>query len=473
MEGRFWKIGDFTFDVLTRCLCSAGKQIQLGRYEGKLLAFLIEKHGTDYKIKHIEDDVWEQDKVEGANVHTRTSNLRKAFGNVADHYISRNERPVRLIKEPQRLPSWYRPDASDERLRLTPNDPDDDPPARQLWLNATSHVHNRALHDLEWAWILPFLAPARIAEFSLSYREGGPRYEDTMPTLAAKALRSWCDAKNKTNPKAVARLQEEPLGLQVRLVGVRFAHFPRQGYAIDLAPAKFLHYVAIQQNLWSPELHELRQYAFENALYGINEEVPLMLPSTFAVHMAAVSKDGKALLRQRSGTTPLYPLAWEAGPGELMHGPEYTKSGLLHHDKSQEDFPHFNAKGEPDLSLYLRNTVFEELSYSGAKDEDFSIYGLAVEYRTLAPKLMVVYQSDAVIDELVSGAKRSPERPHDVSVIELSADGIAKSFTDGRYQTWGPTSKLALLLALTQTAGEAQVEEVQDRMDKLDVFPTL
>jgi len=470
-RGQFQEIGDFIFDCTARCLWRKSTRIDPGNNGGKLLAFLVEKHSTDYTNEDVERFIWGEvlgRKVVNARLHTEVTKLRKCFEPHGDEYITRNRNPVRLKKTPRLMPSWYKPDLPDERPRLTTSAPKDEPLAQRLWLQATDHEHNRALHDFEWAWILPFSPPLRIQDFYLTYSNDGPTYEDLMPPLAVKALKSWRDDQTKKgNGARVARLEAEPVGLQVRLVGMRFAHEVAQRHHIELAPAKFLYYVAIQQNLWTEELHELRQLAFGNAMRGINEEAPLMLPSTFAIHMSAISSDQKALLRQRD-KTPLYPLAWEAGPGELMHGPEYTKTEFLHHRETHEHFPHFNDRGEPDLSLYLRNTVREELSYENAKDDDFWIHGMAVEWRTLAPKLIVHYQSDAPIGVLIEGAKRSPERPKAVSAIDLSVDGITKSFTDGRYPTWGPTSKLALLLALMHRDGPDQITEVESSMNQLD-----
>jgi hypothetical protein len=473
--GRFKQIGDLAFDVVKHTLWRAGKQIELGTNEGKLLAFLVENFDGIYTNDDIENDVWDEVHV-SPRLPTTASSLRGVFETLNLEYITYYKRPLRLTVRPQPLPPWYRPDFPDERPRLTPRDPKDDSRAQQLWAEATNDdhsSHNRALHDFEWAWISPFLHPLRIQDFCPTYSEDGPGYQDFMPPVALKALRWWReDQIKKGNAKRVARLEVEPMGLQVRLVGMRFAHELGHRHQIDLAPAKFLDYIAIQQNLWAEQLHALRQEVFENALNGINDELPLMLPCTFAIHMAAISSDQEAVLRQRH-KTPIYTFAWEAGPGEMMHGPEYTKAEFLHHGKTGEMFPHFNDQGEPDLSLYLRNTVGEELGYKGAKDDDFRIYGMAVEWRTLAPKLIVVYQSDAPIDVLVEGAKRSPERPKAVSSIDLSVEGITKSFTDKqKYPTWGPTSKLALLLALVQRDGEDQVKEVQARMDELDPLPT-
>lgn len=477
-EERYWRLGDFIFDAVEFRLWTGRTWSQMDDNEGKLLTFLVQTQAGSYDIHKIKKAIWGDDEyIKESSLRTRVStaayNLRAFFGDAREVYLPRHQKPIRLAVKPQPLPSSFIPELLLGRpvAPLTPREPKDEPPARRLWLNETALRHNRALHDLECAWTLRFPAPKRIRDFSLTYREDAPSYEDLMPPLAAKAFQWWCETTRKENELRVARLEAEPLGLQVRLVGMRFAHYLGQKYQIDLAPAKFLHYVAIQQNLWSPELHSLRQHVFENALRGINQELPLMLPCTFALHMAAISGDQKAVLRQRDNT-PLYPLAWEAGSGELMHGPEYTKFEISHHEKPDADFPHFNDHGKPDLALYCRNTVREELSYDGAKDDDFRIYGIAVEWRTLAPKLIVVYQSDAPIDELVEGAQRSPEPPRAVSAIDLSADGITNGFTNGQYPTWGPTSKLALLLALTQISGDNQVEEVQARMDELDPLPT-
>lgn len=123
-----------------------------------------------------------------------------------------------------------------------------------------------------------------------------------------------------------------------------------------------------------------------------------------------------------------------------MHGPYPTP------------FPHFTEDGTPDLSLFLKNAVAEELMYYEAEPDDFRLYGFAVEYRTLAPKLLVVYTSDAPIDLLLEGARNAKDWSPAVSAIELTPHGTAEAFVDPSYPTWGPTSKLALMLALTQGA---------------------
>lgn len=471
IDQRLYGIGDYTFDTLLGHLWRDGSCSKLERWEARLLIYMVENFGRDYSTAEIKTALWGKGtNVTDSSVYGRANKLRDFFGDMPELYIT--ERPARLRIEPLPLPPWFGSHLlpANAKPRLTPRDPKDDPPARRLWIEHISNRHNRALHDSEFAWIMPFLGAARIRDFSLVYDNDAPTYEDLMPQLANSAFDWWRkDQTAKGKAARVAELEGEPLGLQVRLVGMRFAH-KFQGYQIDLAPAHFIHYVAIQQNLWAEELHQLRQSVFKNALRGISEDVPLMLPCTFAIHMAAISSDQQAILRQRDNT-PIYPLAWEAGAGELMHGPEYGKDKARHHDETDEDFSHFNEQGNPDLSLYLRNTVKEELGYPNASDDDFSIYGMAIEWRTLAPKLIVVYQSDALKDVLVESAKHAPEKARDIQSIDLSVDGLAKAFTGREYPCWGPTSKVALLLALTQREGDYVIDELQARMDKLNATP--
>jgi len=217
--------------------------------------------------------------------------------------------------------------------------------------------------------------------------------------------------------------------------------------------------VAIQAQLGESENMSLRERTFRNALMGLREREILELPSQFAVHIAVVSCDGKVLLRQRVVNTPLYPEAWEAGVGEFMHGPEHKTK-----------FPHFVENGNPNLSLYLKNAVAEELIYSEAKPDDFRLRGFAVEYLTLAPKLLVVYKSDAPMEILLEGARHAKDSTPTVSAVRLTPRGIAQALHE--YKKWGPTSKLAMMLALTQDASPKEevsiCKEVASQIAKIE-----
>jgi len=329
---------------------------------------------------------------------------------------------------------------------------------QRLWKKLTSTSLHRVLGDMGWAWAAePFLSGKPIREIRLTYRTSGPRY--SVPSAGKTAFARWCATSSDA-----ARLEREPWGLQLRLAGARFNHRIHQ-YEIHLAPTKFLFYRAIQHNLWKPEYRRLRTAAFENALLGLDRDQPLVLPSTFAIHMGVVSSDGKALLRRRSKRTELYPLAWEAGLGEFMHGPHRTR------------FPHFTRKGIPSLFLFLKNTVAEELNYFGARPGDFKVFGFAAEFLTLAPKLMVVYFSDAPMDDLLKCARTSKDSAQALSAIELTVDGLACAFIDKRHRAWGPTSKLALLLALmhfsaAETSLIRQLELRRKQLSKSRGMPT-
>ncbi len=217
---------------------------------------------------------------------------------------------------------------------------------------------------------------------------------------------------------------------------------------MNLSPTNLYHYVAVQARLWDPKLQELRDESFENSVLGLGAGQQLLLPSNFAIHMGVIA-NGKALLRHRRGNTEFYPETWEAGIGKFMRGPS-----------AKTEFPHCK-NGLPNLSLFLRNAVAEELGYFEVEDSDFRLYGFAVEYRTLAPKLLVVYDSNKSIEELRDLAIKSDHNALDVKEIDLTVTGLAKAFRDEiRYPSWGPTSKLVLVLALLQARAKEPCDDV-------------
>ncbi len=339
------------------------------------------------------------------------------------------------------------PTGHERTYRLTEYDPEEDAESRKLWDTLTSTSLHQALQDKEWAWASEWFPSGKaVSNFPLRYQNSRRRYDKLLDPIACAALDDWC-----ARTPSSKQLRKEPWGSQVRLVGAAFNHSNYRN-EIDLSPTKFLYYAGIHQNLWRREYRGLRLHSFRNALTGIDSGTNLILPSTFSVHMAVVSSDGKALLRRRRAGTPIYPLAWEAGIGEFMHGPIRIK------------YPHFTDSGKPSLPKFLRHTVQEELNYSGARSQDFRIYGIAAEYRTLAPKLIVVYTSDIPIKELMRGARESRDAALNVRTVDLSIDGITQLFRDARYPTWGPTSKLVLLLALMQHSKGEEPKEVVRRV---------
>jgi DNA-binding XRE family transcriptional regulator len=316
----------------------------------------------------------------------------------------------------------------------------------------------------ECAWVYRFPGVG-VDAIKLSYDgdRKSSQYSVNMPTLVCKAAKRWHHKHNEKEEE----IRAEKWGLQVRLERVESRH--AAAHVLRLSPMKYLYYVAVQQKLWSDfHLRTLRKKAFDNAVKGLPAGSPMVLPSHFAIHMGVITRDGFALLRQRREDTELYPSAWEAGIGEFMHGPKYKGR-----------FPHF-LRGKPNLTLFLKNAVAEELGYFKARASDFAIYGFAVEHQTLAPKLIVVYTSDADIDILCEGGKNrtitwgrkrkkvETDWSPDVRAIKLNPIEIAKAFR--RFPDWGPTSRLTLMLALRQVADTEEaywilVEEIRRMME--------
>jgi hypothetical protein len=306
------------------------------------------------------------------------------------------------------------------------------------------------------AWIDNWGLGAKVSNVKLVY-DNRKQYESTIPDDVQQTLGDWC----RKNEKFYKDLQKASMGTQVRLEGAEWRHPPYK-YFILLSPSKYLLYMAIHPHLGKIQLRWLREKHFGNALQGLKNHQFLELPSNFAVHIAVVSRDGYLLLRQRAGEekTRLYPSAWEAGVGEFMHGPENMPGPEYASGSYHSQFPHFRKKyfffGEkvPDMSSFLKMAVAEELGYRRARRKDFRLYGFAVEYETLAPKLLVVYNSDLTKDALKKSAREGAKDPaQDLRGIKLTPQGITEVYSNPVYNTkwgWGPTSKLVILLALRQ-----------------------
>jgi nucleoside phosphorylase len=324
--------------------------------------------------------------------------------------------------------------------------------------NLTLSSEQRAVQDSECAWILRFPQPGRSPlDVDVVYDAENVRFQRYDRTvegnpLLHNALLDWKSA----NPDDWLALDAEPWGRHVRLEGVQVkrAHEGRND-EIWLGPAKYVYYLAIHERLAGLNLRELRRHSFANAFELRN---PLLLPSDFAIHMGILSKDRFLLLRRRQSNrrTP-YSGAWEAGIGEFMHGPASP-------DKT--DIPDINNVS---LELLLKRAVEEELDYHEARIEDFTLYGFALERLTLAPKLLVLYRSDATIDTLAAGAvdSHTEDYAYEVDKVPLTAKSIAAICCDSSsFPAWGPTSKLVMMLALTAgltpSAGRNVIRRVQD-----------
>lgn len=318
-----------------------------------------------------------------------------------------------------------------------------------MWEKYTSSDIQMTIQNKECAWILDWKEGKLVKNINLIYKplkNFKQRFDDTIIPEIANEVKKW----TQRFPQKSKKLHAEPWTWQVRLESIEYDHRTYK-FNIITSEMKFLYYLAIQARLGTAELKELRDITFENALKGLELQKPLLLPSPLAIHIAIISSDGKALLRQRTSFTELYPSAWEAGIGEFMHGP------------ATKYFPHFNESGNPDLFLYLKNAIAEELNYHDAKEDNFRIYGFALEYLTLCPKMLVVYESEVEMVELIKDAANADDSSPQLVLIDLNVKSICEAFKSHKYPTWGPTSKLALTLALLQSKSK-----IQDKRDILD-----
>ncbi len=357
------------------------------------------------------------------------------FAEVSISTIERAERggPI-SIDSIQRLCKYFGKDARELGLKKGDTEKQD----------SITELLQPLVEDRECAWTYAWGLGEEVSNIALVY-DSAIQYESTMLDGVRQAVDEWC----KKNQTKCHEKKRDPVGALVRLEKAEWSH-PAYKYFVLLSPSRYLLYVAIHPHLGKAQLRPLREAHFGNALKGLRNGEHLELPSNFALHMAVVSQDGYLLLRRRASNTELYPSAWEAGIGEFMHGPvdmlgpEY-ESGPYH-----SQFPHFTESGLPDLFLFLKNAIAEELGYHEARQEDFCLYGFAVEYETLAPKLLVVYHADCTIATLVASARKAKDRARELSSLELTPRAIAEACSSSRYSSWGPTSKLVILLALRQ-----------------------
>jgi class 3 adenylate cyclase len=336
------------------------------------------------------------------------------------------------------------------------------PELTQLWEQSRPEELKGIVEERECAWIWPWFPGVRISKVVLNYRWEDEQPRDKRDKSIVAAIESWPEGERDAH---LRRRTDGPdqWGDQVRLVSAHQGDADKR--TLVLSPARYLNYVAVHSRLDKPELRPLREEVFENSLHGIHKF--LRLPSNFAIHMAVVSGDTRkmALLRQRQGT-PHYPGFWEVGVGEFMHG--------INCPEEEKPFPHCNEEWIPELELYLRQTVREELGdkvFKRAKADDFRLFGFAAEYRTLGPKLLVVYFSDAPVAELREGSEHPQTRDRVMrsDAIELTAVGVKEAITNtGRYPGWTPVSRLALMLALFgKDAGDKEREHCMRKLRHL------
>jgi hypothetical protein len=327
----------------------------------------------------------------------------------------------------------------------------DDPDNIRHWRRISQETFVSRLNDCACAWVLPWQPALSPAKIQLQFR-ATDKYEEH----AQAKIRERFDCWSSGDPKYDAELRAEPCGLAVRLDRVQFS--APNDYALHLGPIKYWHYLAVHQTLWTPDsqTRALRDQLFNSAITDIPARRRCTLPSHFCLHMGVISKDGYALFRKRRIDAHMFPGAWEFGLGEFMHGPATM-------DKRFQAF----ENGEPDMFAFCRSAVGEELNSDNVTPEMFKIFGFAIEYVTLAPKLLVLHYSPLGHEALMDGMLKAADASQAVDSALLEPSALAQMVFK-RKEGWGPTSKLCLWLALMDKVESARAKKaLSDELDRL------
>jgi len=327
-----------------------------------------------------------------------------------------------------------------------------EPPAiSQMWQDISGEYFKSALNDYSCAWVFTLNGLFPNSERLKICFDSSSTYEDSEFDLDLKTtLRRHLEKWTSGDVKKDKRLRDEPYGWQVRLESVQYDHRHSQ-YIFNLSQVKYWHYLATHASLWkpmeegrkAPAGNPLRKILFERAINDIQEERQNILPCNFSLHMGIISADQHVILRQRRNRAELFPGVWEFGIGEFMHGPDTTDSRF-----------HTFENGIPSLYKFFVAAVREETyknmeKYNDEIAEDtFKIFGIALEYVTLAPKLIVLHYSPRGKDEIIEGMNRAADEGERAEAIPLTAEAIVAAIRKKQNSGWGPTSKLCLWLAL-------------------------
>jgi hypothetical protein len=308
------------------------------------------------------------------------------------------------------------------------------------WVTASRAVFESDLNNCECAWILAWSGLSiNDVHLRFDYEDKYGEYPRELDPFIRKQLDNWEPSERD------ALRQDDPYGLVARLVRQQFNQ-ETYDHTIHLGHAKFRHYLATHNSLTNNNSHAraLRRSLFHRALKDIPEGKRCIWPSHFCLHMGIISSDNYAILRKRRQDAHMYPGRWEFGVGENMHGPDWPDERFIH-------FPN----RRPDMLAFSRGALFEETGSGDASPACFSVFGFAVEYESLAPKLILLHYSDRSHVELMKGmqdARRTADWSPLADAVPLTPKAIAESVLSKQDEGWGPTSKLCMWLALMQGA---------------------
>ena len=316
----------------------------------------------------------------------------------------------------------------------------DDPNAALRWRRASQEFFESRLNDSACAWILPWKG-INPGEVHLDFNEDDKYAEGDLPPILRERLKSW----RHPDPGRDSELRAESYGLAIRLVRQQFNHMSYH-HTLYLGQVKYWEYLACHKSLSNAddETRTLRGAIMDNALSDLPQERRCILPSHFCLHMWIISNDGFAIFRKRAAGAHMFAGRWEFGIGEFMHGPAIL----------ERRFQAFVA-GKPDMFAFCRAAIAEEVDVDDPEACQFKIFGFAVEYKSLAPKLLVLHYSKLDHQKIIDGMLKARDASPQCDAALLNPQAIASVF--GHREQWGPTSKLCLWLALKESAEKNHV----------------
>jgi hypothetical protein len=306
-------------------------------------------------------------------------------------------------------------------------------------------IFTNCLDDRRGVIIAEFPEYTRPDSILIAYSKHIISSDEYLTPLQRQALDEFATTKPDLFAQGMA---ESSRRLRARLESCTLVHSPGEetSYRIELSDVPHLHYKVLHDGLadmTNPTLQKLRAQSFKNALAFLDwNACPSRprLPSHFALHMAIVTTDKKLLMRFRTGAKQ-FNNHWEISNGEFFNGPDYTGS-------KKGCFPHCDANGNPDINMFLSEAVREEFGYAGAQPDQFTVWGFAVEQRTLAPKMTVLFESRLSKEEWERHIRTAAEAGKRHSFVDLSPTALAAKFRNQEYLPLTPLSKLSATYAL-------------------------
>lgn len=331
------------------------------------------------------------------------------------------------------------------KLRLTPGlteeSPKDEEGHRKLWLSKIeSYPETAVIGEAEGAMIYQFpdgWTPDRV---ELTYAQDPydvrVPYEQIMTKASKSTFKIWA----RRNSIEFQRGMAEPKRYRARLERCRINPLrDPEGVIIQLSDILHVYYKAIHQELQNGDLKALRKESFANAIEFIPQELISLLPSHFALHFGVITSDNKIMFRYRSARARIFPNSWEVSGGEIFNGPDYEVD-------ANHRFPHCE-NGRPSITLFLKNSIYEEYGFPDSDPKDFTLLGFGMEYRSLAPKLLVRYRAPFESAALIENYLPSASDKGKPQSVELTPEGLALAFA--KYTPLTPLSKLTAVSALT------------------------